>query len=263
MSRTCKEQRLGFTLVEIVVSITLLALIAIMITRVFNESSKTIGRGQDDALLEESARILLDYMEQDISQALIRTNVAFRIDPAPYNGTLSFVSPAARKLHSLIGRDTAPVRIQSLAAVDGNLPEYNRSLIEEAPDHSSARKTSTIRNLIAHSDYYDPDRRLLESINGAAVYRASYIQALSDELEDHAVLTFIEFKINGNPDFDGSLPSEENTPRFIDVSLGLITASELQVALLKNDQDQVRKNERLYSRRIRLTNRDPELISFR
>lgn len=260
MRRTTERKNQGFTLLEIVVSITLLALIAIMITRVFNESSKTIRRGQDDTLLEESARMVLDYLEQDISQALIRTNVTVRVQPGPFNGTLCFVSPAARKLHAQIGRDTAPMRIQSLPAETGNLPEYNRSLIEEAPDHASGTDPDTLLNLILYSDYYDSDKQPLSS--AADLSSASYLQALSDELEDHAVLTFIEFKINADPEFNQTEPSAAGIPRFIDVSLGLISSAQLQTALFKNDPEQVSKHERLYSRRIRLINRAPEMISF-
>lgn len=268
MSNRRKKRREGFTLLEIVVSITLLALIALMLSRVFNESSKTIGRGRGGALLDESARMLFEYMEQDISQALIRTNVAFRIHPETRNGSLSFVSPAARKLHAEIGRDTAPMRIESMAAQTNNLAQFNRSFSEEAPDSSSVDTPATIRNLMAHSDYYfSEDRSSIPDFTPSAdTYSATYIQSLSDHLEDHAVLTFIEFRINAESDSAAgtpeSPPNMNNMPRFIDISIGLISARDLQTAQRKNDPGHVEKHERLYARRIMLVNRAPEMISF-
>jgi prepilin-type N-terminal cleavage/methylation domain-containing protein len=78
MSRPAPHKA-GFTLLEIIVSISILALMALMISRIFNDSTRAVEQGKGQSLIDGTARLLLDYIEQDVSQALIRTNVAFRV----------------------------------------------------------------------------------------------------------------------------------------------------------------------------------------
>lgn len=269
MTRNEKQNRNGFTLLEIVVSITLLALIALMLARVFNESSKTIGRGQQDSLLDDSARMVLDYLENDISQAIIRTNVAFRVYTSPQNATLYCISPAARKLHDGLGRDTAQIRYSSAPAETGNLTDSNRSLIQEAPDNATGGSPSSRIALMNHSDYsFNGSNLPVEfGTSPSGIARISYIRSMEDSLKEHAVLTFMDIAVNGNLNWKYSNtdtpPNPIDMPRFVDISIGLISSKEMNIAQLKNDGQYVRNHEQVYFRRIHLHNRAPETLSFK
>ncbi|MDH3982387.1 MAG: prepilin-type N-terminal cleavage/methylation domain-containing protein, partial [Kiritimatiellaceae bacterium] len=233
MIRRQKAKR-GFTLLEIIVSISLLTLIALMLSRVFNESSKTMHRETYTIALDKTARLLLDYMEQDIGQALIRTNVAFRISDSAHNGSLYFISPAARKHHDNFPRDSAPIRITSQPSDSGEHPEWNRFILAESPDRSSGSSKMSRANLINHSAYYFTNNtQTMVDFETAedAVYQAKYTKPAGTGLEDHAVLTFLNITVNADPtwnynNLDGP-PDPDNMPRFVDISLGLVSAREI------------------------------------
>ncbi len=259
MGCRCKQNRVGFTLLEIIISITLLVLIALMMSRVFNESTKAVNRGSDQLVLDDTARMLLDAFEQDISQALIRTNVAFRIYPDSRDGTLYFVSTAVRKQNADIPRDTAPLRISSLNSETDSL--WNRYINLETAGDTAGNTSSAIRNLINHSDYYITNRISSAADVGKtsdAIQSINYTRAASNQLKNHAVLTFLDFRINGDPDWIPNalegLAAGKNSPRFIDVSIGLIPARSMKIAIRRNTSSYIRKNENIYTRRIYMMN---------
>ncbi len=262
-----KNKTAGFTLLEIIVSITLLALIALMISRVFNESAKAVDRGSDDVALDGTARLLLSAFEQDISQALIRTNVAFRIYPDTRDGTLYFISTAARKQHNDIPRDMAPMRISSLTS--GTNSVWNRYLEVETVSDASDSTASSIGNLIHHSDYYISNRT--ESVSdfglaAGATFPVKYTQAINQQLQDHSVLTFIDVTVNGNPNWNNNnpagLPELADLPRFVDVSIGLISAKEMNRAIQRNSERHIENNERIYTRRIYMQNQGTGNLAY-
>jgi len=255
------EKKNGFTLLEIMVSITLLALMALMISRVFNESTKAIERGRGDVTLDETARLLLDSLEQDISQALIRTNVAFKIYPTARNGSLYFVSPAVRKQHDNIRRDMAPIRITSTPAATGTHSEWNRAFEVESADETSGSTEQTRFNLIGHSDYYitNATQSVSEFGNVAnATFIGEYTRPAGSEVEDHAVLTFLDITVNADPAWNynnsSGQPDPASTPRFVDISFGLISSAELKMAQQKDSAQHIENHERIFARRIFLRN---------
>lgn len=249
--------RAGFTLLEIVVSITLLMLMALLLARVFSESDRAVRQGKDQASLDETARLLLDLIEQDVSQALVRTNVAFRVgtttDP---NDTLYFVSTGMRRQQETIRRDTAPMRIQAVTGPDG----WSRILEIQSPDNASIDA-----NLAAHSDYYfnpthlkaDDFKPVHAPSQMMATHAPQYTQPLDTALQDHAVLTFLEFTVNGDqnwPSKPDEPPDPANMPRFVDVAIGLVSATEMNTAMLKNNEQHYRDQEVVFTRRIFLRN---------
>ncbi|MCF7818823.1 MAG: prepilin-type N-terminal cleavage/methylation domain-containing protein [Kiritimatiellales bacterium] len=263
-----RESKQGFTLLEVLVAITILALMALMLSRIFSESTRAVERGKDQALLDETARLLLDYFEQDVSQALIRTNVAFRVHLLDGNDALYFISTAVRRQLETIPRDTAPMRWQATRSAD-----WNWSVSIWSPDNASGTKDSTRQNLIFDSDYYftDPTDRSADFIpvhDGPAMvtFPGEYTQPLSGTsgMESHAVLAFMDIAINGDRNSNNSTdgqPTPDDMPRFVDVAIGLVSSKDMEQAMrLSNAGEQSRaenhieNNERIYTRRIFMRN---------
>ncbi len=246
----------GFTLLEVVVSITILALLTLMITRIFNQSTSAMNRGNELVQLDETARLLLNAIEQDIGQALVRTNVPFRVrSTLDLNDTIYVVSTGIRRQHETIPRDTGPMRIR--AAQPSDLPTLNRYLEIETPDTSS----DPIDTLMTHSEYYFNDGTRNTNEFGAATnatFIGEYTLPADQALADHAVLTFLEFSVNANTNwsFNASqgTPLAVDMPRFVDVVFGLISATEMKTAIQLDSLQHLDDNQRIFSRRISIRN---------
>lgn len=262
MSATNTKYREGFTLLEIIVSITLLSLIALLIMRVFNESTKAVERSSDHVSLDETARVMLDMFEHDISQALIRNDVVLAIQHTDGNSALNFITPAVRKYNENILRDTSLMRISSRHAA--NTSVWNRFLEVETVEKSDTDALNETRNLIKHSDYYG-QRITVENFgtDDKQTYAVQLSQALTEESGDHAALTFLDFVINADPKWAyTNLASTKNRPRFIDVTIGLISSSELRSAVVRDDAGYVEKKEQIYTRRIFIRNQGIGMLGY-
>lgn len=256
--------RAGFTLLEIVVSITLLALMALLLARVFSESDRAVRQGKDQASLDETARLLLDLIEQDVSQALVRTNVAFRVgtttDP---NDTLYFISTGMRRQHERIPRDTAPMRIYAKNGGTG----WSRSLAVQSPGNASGGSLATLKNLAQYSDYYfkNMDEALPDFGGATGMVEGEYTEQLGSTLEDHAVLTLLEFTVNGDPSWPSNPtgpPDPANMPRFVDVAIGLVSSAEMNTAIRKNAPQHYLDREQVFTRRIFMRNTGTGPLAF-
>ncbi len=265
------KSKAGFTLLEILVSITILVLMALMMSRIFSESTRAVERGKGMALLDETARMVLDYIEQDVSQALVRTNVAFRIqsliDP---NDSIYFISTGMRRQLETIPRDTAPMRIQTGQASISS--SWNRHMEIQSPDDSA----SNVANLLGHSDYYftNPNQSASDffQIHNPTLEMAqqnptpTYTQPLGQELAGHAVLTFMEFTanadVNSNNTNPNGQPDPADMPRFIDVTIGLVSSVDLQMAIRRNSLQHMENTEWIYTRRIYMRNQGTDQLTF-
>lgn len=268
----------GFTLLEVLISITILALMALMISRIFSESTRAVERGKDQALTDETARLLLDYMEQDISQAIIRTNVAFRVHTVDANDALYFISTAVRRQLANIRRDTAPIRWQAPISRKGREAVLNQTASVLSPDNSAGNKTSNLANLIQQSDYYystahhtvEDFHLLHDPQNEMELQEGFYTQPLDSGQNSHAVVTFLDIVVNASPanSRDSSMDIHD-MPRFVDVFIGLIASADMERAIdLQNAgnperaESYIDQYETLYSRRIYLRNRGVDQLSL-
>jgi prepilin-type N-terminal cleavage/methylation domain-containing protein len=275
----------GFTLLEVVVSISILALIAIMIGRIFSESTRAVDQGHGKALLDESARYLLGNIEQDIGQALVRTNVPFRVHAVPVGDALYFISTGILRIQSTNPRDTAPLRLgsaQRTASSNGLVPSLNQYVKFEYSTGAPGNDAGSIEKLIRQSDFYaaetaqPPRSDFTTMTDGAGINHGDrpyteYLEALNG-LADHACLTFMDILINGNGNSnygDTRLPDVADMPRFVDVAIGLVSAKDLQQAMRLNAvqgsgpaDDFLNKNEQVYTRRIFLRNTGTTALVF-
>ncbi|MDF7809171.1 type II secretion system protein [Pontiellaceae bacterium B12219] len=268
----------GFTLLEIMVSISILALMALMISRIFTESTKAVEQGRDQALLDETARLILDDFATDISQAIVRTNIPFRVHTVSVGDALYCISTGVRRKTSTNPRDAAPMRFRSIQRIipDNNLvPILNRrAAIESA---SGGTVTTT---LMRQSDYVtdqsidNGDFKTMKNnllINDGEWFYTDALEETDGTIEQ-ACLTFLDFNINGSYNSNRSadeLPSINDLPRFVDLVVGLSTAKDMRMAMrLYAAQgenialDYLAKHELIYSRRIYLTNRGINRLEF-
>jgi prepilin-type N-terminal cleavage/methylation domain-containing protein len=264
----------GFTLLETMVSITILALMVLIISRIFSESTRAVERGKSQSLLDDTARLLLNLIEQDIHQALIRTNVAFRVHTVEGSDALYFISTAVRRQLTNIPRDTAPMRLQSARMTDGN-----RLISIQTPNDPTEHTTFALRGLIKQSDYYytysSQTAGDFESIHGARemdTIRADYTRPLSAG-DRHAALTFMDISINADPEWNYANPDGplelDNMPRFVDVAVGLVGSLDLEQAMrlglaegTPRSQAHIDTHERIYTRRIFMRNTGTDQLTF-
>jgi prepilin-type N-terminal cleavage/methylation domain-containing protein len=264
----CRRKPSGFTLIELIVAVFILTVMALMLTRIFFDSSRAVEQGKDQALMDETARLILDVLENDISQALVRPDVPFRIHAVDGQDALYFISTAARRQLEGIPRDTAPIRWQATQESD-----WNHYLQMVSPDSSSGHNANTRENLIHHSDQYftEPDQTAddffgVNTEDEGYTNEREYSQYLESGIGAYAVLSFIQFDPQGAQgpvaETDNGQPDENNLPRYVDITLGLIPSMELERALsFKAVGDTVRaeeyinNRERVYTRRVHLPNR--------
>ena len=263
MKRT-KQQ--GFTLLELIVSITILTLIALMLSRIFTESSRAVDQGRGQSLLDETARLMLDNMETDISQSLIRTNVPFRISTVSVGDALYCISTAIRRRLETNPRDTAPVQFRSIQTQKLE-PSLNRRAAFKYASGATGTTDNARKNLIAQSDVYQATGMRL-------IGEAQYTEALEElnGITDHATLTFMDFRINSNSNSNWTataLPTQTDMPRFIDVIIGLSSADDTRQAMRIHSAkgpaaaaDYLERREHIYTRRIFLPNAGLSRITF-
>lgn len=248
----------GFTLLELVVSITILTLIALMISRIFSDSSRAVRQGRTQAMLDESARLILDAMATDISQALIRTNIPFRVSTVSVGDSLYCVSTAIRRGQDDNPRDTAPVQFRSIQTQELEWSLNRRATFKYADGAASHTDTGR-RELIKQSNTY---RAPSIAVDGTR----DFTEKLKDlsGITEQAMLSFLDFRINGDFDSNRSataLPQVADRPRYVDVILGLTSAADLRQAMrLYSAQgadaasDFLEPREQIYTRRIFLPN---------
>lgn len=254
----------GFTLLEALVSIAILAMIAVMISRIFISSSSAVQRGNSDVLLDEAARYVLDNIQTDVCQSLIRTNVPFRVERVSVGDALYFSSTAIRRPTLGNPRDIAPVMIRSMYSTD-LASALNRRVVFEYSSNVQNNSNTARKNLAAQSDFYRTKRIRLRSDQ-------YYSEPLKDleGLTAQAVLTFMEFRINGNPLSNrNGLPQPEDLPRFVDVVIGFASANDMRQAMrIYGSQSQpaaetyLANHERVYSRRVFMPNTGTTGLDF-
>lgn len=256
----------GFTLLEVVVSITILALLVLMISRIFITSSDAVRRGSSDALLDEAARFVLDNLQTDISQALVRTNVPFRVDDVSVGDALYCISTAIRRPTERNPRDTAPIQVRSKKSIY-LVSDLNRRVVFEYEAIISIDSDKARQKLIIQSNYYHEDKSKITDKG-----KKEYTEALpnSERLTNQAVLTFLKFRINGKSTSNRSgLPQLNDLPRFVDVIIGLAAANDMRQAMrLYESQseteavDYLSNHERVYTRRIHFPNVGINRLTF-
>jgi prepilin-type N-terminal cleavage/methylation domain-containing protein len=270
MKQACHKR--GFTLLEIMVSITILALMALMISRIFSETTRAVGRGKNQALLDATARQLLDVLEQDISQAVIRTNLAFRVHAIDNTDALYFVSTAVRRNNETLPRDTGPVQLRILSRNE-QAPDLHLSVLSKQADASSIINAKELSNLLRLSDcYYTLPVQTagdFEPIHGTRTMEQREIEYTTPaeenrETENHAVISFMDITINHNPESNrnSDLPVDiRDVPRFADVAIGLVASTDMEKAIqLHTAQgqdkawDYLEQHEHIYTRRIYMRN---------
>ena len=256
MKRTNQQ---GFTLLELIVSITILAMMALLISRIFTESTRAVNQGRGQSLLDETARLMLDSMETDISQALIRTNIPFRVSTVSVGYALYCISPAVRRGNETNPRDTAPVRFRSIRTAK-LVQSLNRRAAFQFSSGATDPTNEGRRDLIKQSNMY----RVQEMYLGG---KREYTERLTetDGISSHTALTFMNFHINSDSNSNRTppiaLPSPTDMPRFVDVIIGLITADEMRQAMRIHSaqganaaDDFLERRERIYTRRIFMPN---------
>lgn len=253
-----QRTKVGFTLLELLVSIAILAMLAVMITGVFSTSSDAITRGRAEAALDEAARFILDAIEVDLSQALIRTNVPFRVDTVSIGDALYCVSPGVRRMEETNPRDCAPIRFRSSKRIK-LVSALNRRAVFEYAAGATGSNAEALLDLIAQSNYRNVERVPTQG----SVEFTEPIESMSGTAQ-YAFLTFLDFRINGLE----ATPAE-TSPRFVDIVLGLASARDTRHAMRLYESGAstaalayLAERERVYTRRIYMPNRAFTGIAF-
>jgi len=225
-----KEKREGFTLLEAMVSAVLLALLTMLCVRVFSAALRTVNRGAKSTLLEGAARSLRDCVFRDVSQALVRTNVPFRVSGDGTYDALYFVSVGMRRQLGGFPRDFAPMR---WGAEEPGLPTIR------FPFGSAVDSPAGNFRLILHSDFEFPSggsraaefstlrRDPPETMPTRLRVQSSFSHAVNPD--SGVELSFLRFVVNADPSSNRGgtgPPDPRDAPRFVDVVFGLHPVGE-------------------------------------
>jgi prepilin-type N-terminal cleavage/methylation domain-containing protein len=81
----------GFTLLELLVSISILLLLSSLLFTAFNQASKAWMQAENQVDTFQGARAALDFMAKELSQAIVTTNIQFLANL----NSLAFVAPVS------------------------------------------------------------------------------------------------------------------------------------------------------------------------
>ncbi|MDD3603746.1 MAG: prepilin-type N-terminal cleavage/methylation domain-containing protein [Kiritimatiellae bacterium] len=79
-----RSRNAAFTLVELLVAMAVLAIIILMMARIFSESTRAFDLGSKIADQNLKGRMVLDFMAREISQAVADDVIAFKLDSADF-----------------------------------------------------------------------------------------------------------------------------------------------------------------------------------
>src|SRR5690606_20102616 len=75
-----RRGRLGFTLIELLASMTILIFIVMMMSRLFAETTQIWSAGTKRANTAGEARVIMDYIVKEMSQAIADDVVSFKLN---------------------------------------------------------------------------------------------------------------------------------------------------------------------------------------
>lgn len=90
----------GFTLIELLVSMGILAIIVLMMARVFTETSNAWSTGTKRVYEAQEGRVIMDFLVQEMSQAIADDLVSFKIHSTPNPPNSDSLSVSAYGLES-------------------------------------------------------------------------------------------------------------------------------------------------------------------
>jgi prepilin-type N-terminal cleavage/methylation domain-containing protein len=76
-ARRRRGGRAGFSLIEVLVAMTILGVITLMLLTVFNQTARSWRFGQDSIDVHQTSRSILDQIATELSQAVTSSNITF------------------------------------------------------------------------------------------------------------------------------------------------------------------------------------------
>lgn len=280
----------GFSLLEVMVSVAILSIIVLMLGNIFTGTTKAVHTGTDRVMLDRSATLILEAFETRLSTAAVRTNLAFLVRQGD-GGQNEFLY--YNSAHRKAVRSIAPQRFQPVqrSAPDwlGSETSENRILkavyAKTGGGGSSSPKMAKTKSISAiyYKDgnpkpefaSYSPNENMETN---SLTYTFPLPIHLDSGAKSVACLSFIHFAINGDSsgnqtsNQDAALPagilSNGDMPRFVDITIGLISSQNLEMALRIGRTDQARSRQyidnhlRIYTRRAHIRNRGADQLEF-
>lgn len=230
----------AFTLVEMLVSMAILALIVLLMGRIFSDSSDAYKTGLKQSDQNLNGRVVLDYVARELRQAIIDENLVMSVQPSDTDlydmgeGLNDWISFAA------IGGDEREVELltyyvrqdtQNIGGVDVVSYELMRGVTFKEDDINAAYKGS---------QWYDKKgntaRHIARNLSGFAIRLYDKEGDLLNDSSDSTIVT--------------------NLPAYADLYLGLMGDSDLVEAHLKGNTDNfIHKQEMIFMKRVYFRNR--------
>lgn len=111
----------GFTLVELLAAMTVLVLILLMVTQLFDGATRATTQSYRTVDLATEARLTLDRLADDFARMVRRSDIDYKFDKKPGNDAIAFYAEAS----GYTGSSTGPLR--TLAALDYRIHEGTAS----------------------------------------------------------------------------------------------------------------------------------------
>jgi len=287
MKTATNENQAGFTLIELMVSFAILAVIALMLTRIFTDVTSAISRAYAHQQMDLKARSTLDHYVAGVGQSLIRTNVPFRVKSGKNQSVsswLEFITPIrtaasgglaaykqfypARYELGFKNSQTNPRGLNiRLATLEFGRSAFSQASKDTDGDGTNEVTVSSIQRLYRANNFYGTTRaNLLNKPDVTDLTGESQLVFLDYILHGYidsgldASLKFAADRNNGGYCAKDQLPDPEYMPHYLDLVIGLVGKKDHYLSMVRDkygtDDTAVEKfvlnRSRFYNRRVYL-----------
>ncbi len=238
------KSKRAFTLVEMLVSMAILVLIVLLMSRIFADGTSAYRHGIKTSDQNLQGRVILDYIARELRQAIVDENIVIRISSSganPYGtGLGDWISFASLGREQTGEREVRLVRyyvrenMRSIGGVNVRTYQLMRGISTSQSDINAAYKSS-----------------------GWARTRGS-AQNIARNITGFAI------KLYDGPDASGNFRlvrdigqeyEETRLPAFADIYMGLLGDSDLVEAGITNNPDFIQDREMIFMKRVYFHNR--------
>lgn len=242
-----RKPKLGFTLVEMLVSMAILGMIVLLMGRIFADGSSAYKQGMKSSDQNLNGRVIMDYIARELRQAITDENLVMRVSKSPddpygtgLNDWISFASLGGGGFEGEKKREVELLRyyVKRYEANIGGVDVQTYALM---------RGINTDEDII-NKAYKDPGwardkgeaQQMARNLSGFA------IKIYADENGDGEIECVRDI---------GEEYQSDELPAYADIYMGLLGDSDLVEATISQDPDLIANKEMIFMKRVYFRNR--------
>jgi prepilin-type N-terminal cleavage/methylation domain-containing protein len=241
----------GFTLIELLVAVTILAVMTLIISRIVSQTNSAITANTRQAIQNANARMALDFMSEELNQAVADARLKFQRDE----------NPSFPVLASVYGNSSFPCHELRFVAFTGLLDPADAS-----QDREAVRIAYYVRNVGGTNSLWRSAQPIAPQPNQYTNVWMNFVGPSTPPAarESEIIAHVVEFRVvchdtNATTVMDSS--EYDHLPAYLDVYLALLSDPEARRAKTfadgsTNQQDYVFRHAKRYHTRCLSLNRE-------